>query len=156
MVNLLSMAELLRSLPGEDPVYNRKTPEKDKGRRSLSRSTTPDTMPKVAKKSTTSGTGTPYWILKGMGNSYKPQPLRAKLTVYDFSDQEDLPDREFTLEVMQDHYHPSTPYHSAGKQVYHGPSVEDLREAIAETFLVSEIEYGNRAATRDHLMNALS
>lgn len=113
-------------------------------------------MPKVARKSFQSGTDTPYWILKGMGNSYKPQPLRAKLTVYDFSDQDDLPDREFTLEVMQDHYPPSTPYHAAGKMVYHGPFVEDLMETIDKTFMVSEIEYGNRAATRDHLMNALT
>lgn len=113
-------------------------------------------MPKVARKSHESGTDTPYWILKGMGNSYKPQPLRAKLTVYDFSDQDDLPDREFTLEVMQDHHHPSTPFHSAGKQVYHGPSVEDLMEAIGNTFMVSEIEYGNRAAIRGHLMSKLT
>jgi hypothetical protein len=112
-------------------------------------------MPKVAKKSHKPGTDTPYWILKGMGDSHSPQPLRAKLTVYDFSAQDSLPDREFTLEVMQDHHPPSTPYHAAGNQVYNGPSVEDLMEAIGNTFMVSEIQYGSRAATRDHLMNAL-
>jgi len=116
-------------------------------------------MPKVVRKSHKSGTGTPYWILKGMGDSYKPQPLRAKLTVYDYSGEhfDDIAaDREFTLEVMQDHHHPSTPYHSAGKRVYHGPSVEALMEAIADTFMTSELEYGNTTATRDHLMNALT
>jgi len=116
-------------------------------------------MPKVARKGYESGTDTPYWILKGMGDSYRPAPIRGKLTVRDLPEHmvdEDEAQRTFTLEVMQDHYHPSTPYHSAGKQVYHGPSVDKLQEAIAETFMVSQIEYGNSTATRDHLINMLT
>ena len=114
-------------------------------------------MPTVVRKSQNSGTGVPYWIIKGMSSSWRPKPLRAKLTILDLTDEvhDGKPGRLFKLEVMDDAHHPSTPYHSAGKTLYSGPCHEEMLSALEEAFMC-EFEFGDRAATRDHLMNKMS
>ncbi len=109
-------------------------------------------MPTVVRKSHDSTTGSPYWIIKGMSSSWKPKPLRAKLTVIDLTHEihEDEPDRIFKLEVMDDSHHPATPYHSAGKILYDGPFHEQMLSILEDTFM-GPLEYGDSTATRDHL-----
>jgi len=114
-------------------------------------------MPTVVRKSQDAGTGTPYWILKGMSDSWKPKPLRAKLTITELTHQihDDDPDRTFKLEVMDDSHHPSTAYWSAGKMLYYGPHHQDMLEVLNDAFM-ADLEFGDRPATRDHLMNKLN
>jgi hypothetical protein len=92
-----------------------------------------------------------------MSSSRTPKPLRAKLTVVDLSHEihNAEADRKFRLQVMDDSLHPSTPYKSAGKTVYVGPHHKEMLSALENTFM-GELEYGDTAVTRDHLINKLN
>jgi hypothetical protein len=113
-------------------------------------------MPTVVRKSVDAATGTPYWILKGVSDSWKPRVLRAKLTITDLTHDvhDDEPDRTFKLEVMDDAHHPSTPFHSAGNMLYNGPHHEEMLSILKNTFM-QELEFGDTTATREHLISKL-
>jgi len=68
---------------------------------------------------------------------------------------DDEPDRVFVLEVMDASYHSSTSYASAGKMLYNGPHHEDMLALLNDTFM-ADLQFGDRPATRDHLMNKLN
>ena len=55
---------------------------------------------------------------------------------------------------MDDSLHPSTSYQTAGKTIYVGPHHKEMLSALENTFM-GELEYGNTAVTRDHLMKKL-
>jgi hypothetical protein len=92
-----------------------------------------------------------------MSSSRTPKPLRAKLTVVDLSHEihNAEADRKFMLQVMDDSFHPSTSYSAAGKTIYIGPHHKEMLSALENTFM-GDLEYGNTAVTREHLMKKLS